>query len=519
MSPAVAVKPVTVQVVAADAGTRILIFDASFQPVGTGVGRLTLPLDGGIYKARFEAGDRLADVLFEVGDAPITVNGPALYFSSPIPLSNTSTNHEYQYYPSRDLASKPPLAAPGNGGQVFVFARDSRQEHNKPPPGAPQWQGLRIRNAKHESVFDIDPNGILAPESGFASVKLELDPGLYFLEQPDCAHPDMVLKLPFVVCEGWCTHVYIDSKNSCKPDSPTTPVHEVFRVFDLAGAAMVMLRVNASTQLDEDVARLSEIARQGLMHSQEAVSEQELEEMLDGKREFPMLGLYAAHVLLARPEKNWEKVARIAQHLQRWLGNGHPDVNVLLGLCARHGIALNAPPSSVWPPLLATSWDLAVANDIEPDNLEGRGDWQRQYRIGGSMWSCLYAPKRLAELSASRAVRTTSFRAPPVFKASDIVHAAGAVLAAIPHGTVMEAAAEALDWKHKLIVALQRPDPESPPFEQAVRRRVLDLLGDADEPVTFKDIRTHVASLAAQFRVPAEDAGDVLAFLLQRIRD
>jgi hypothetical protein len=519
MSPAVAVKVVTVQVVAADAGTRVLVFDASFQPVASGVGRLTLQLGEGIYKARFEAGDRMADVLFEVVDAPFTVPGPALYFSSPIPLNNTSTNHEYHYYPSRDLASKPPHASPGKGGQVFVFARDSRQEYNKPPPGPPQWQGLCVRDAKHVNVFDIDSNGITAPQNGFASAKVELNPGLYFLEQPDCAHPDMVLKLPFVVCEGWCTHIYVDSKNSCKPDSPTAPANDQQRVLDLAGAAMVMLRLNASTQLDEDVARLSEIARQGLMHSQEAVSAQELEEMLEGKREFPMLGLYAAHVLLARDEKNWDKVARIAQHLQRWLGNGHPDVNVLLALCARHGIPSNHAPSNVWPPLLATSWDLAIANDVEPDHVEGRGDWQRQYRIGGSMWSCLFAPKRLAELAAGRAVRKPSFRAPPVFKASDLVHAAGAVLAAIPHGTVMEEAAEALDWKHKLIVALQKPDPESSPFAQAVRRRVLDLLGDADEPVTFKDIRTHVASLAAQFRVPADEAGDVLGILLQRIRD
>ena len=512
-------QPVAVHFIAADLGTRILVFDASFRQVGTGVGWLQLQLGRGIYKARFEAGDRMDDELFEVGDTPITVKGKALSFSSPIPLNNTSTNHEYHYYPSRDLASKPPLATPGVGGQVYVFARDSRQQYNQPPPGPPQWQGLCVRDARHAVVFDIDPKGINAPQNGFASAKLELNPGLYFLEQPDCAHTDMVLKLPFVVCEGWCTHIYVDSKDACKPDSPSAPANDAQRVLDLAGAAMVMLRLDASTQLDEDVARLSEIARQGLMHSQEAVSAQELEEMLEGKREFPMLGLYAAHVLLARPEKNWDKVARIAQHLVRWLGNGHPDVNVLLGLCARHGIPVDQPKSAVWPPLLATSWDLAIANGIEPDNLEGRGDWQRQYRTGGSMWSCLYAPKRLAELAAGRAVRSTSFRGPPVLKARDLAQAAGAVLAAIPRALAEEKATEAIDWKHKLITALRTPNPEWPPFEQAVRRRVLDLLGDEDEPVTFNEIRTHVASLAAQFRVPAEEAGDVLGTLLQQMRD
>lgn len=527
MSPSVTLPPppnaseptVAVWIVAADSGSQIIIYDASFQPVGYGIGRLTLSLTRGIYKARFKAGDRMADELFEVDDMPITLNGPALTFSSPIPLTNTSTNHEYHYHPARDLASKPPLASVGNGGQVFVFARDSRQQFNAPPPGPPQWQGLCIRNAKHVSVFDIDPKGVIAPQNGFASAKIELNPGLYFLEQPDCAHLDMVLKLPFVVCEGWCTHVYVDSKDACKPDSPTTPVNDAQRVLDLAGAAMVMLRLNASTQLDDDVARLSEIARQGLMHSQEAVSTQDLEEMLDGKREFPMLGLYAAHVLLARPETDWGKVARIAQHLVRWLGSGHPDVDVLLALCAKHGVTTNQTISGLWPPLLAASWDLAMANNVEPGKLEGRGDWQHQYRIGGSMWSCLYAPRRLAEIAAGKTVRNTSFKVPSDLKAGDLVEAAGAVLAALPRSAGLESRAEAVDWKQKLLTALQRPNSEWPPFEQAVRRRVLDLLGDEHLHVTLKDIGKHVESLAAQFQVPAEEAGDVLGNLVQKIKN
>jgi hypothetical protein len=510
-----------VHIVAADSGSQIIVYDASFHPVGHGIGRLSLTLARGIYKARFKAGDRMADELFEVDDTPITVNGPALAFSSPIPLGNTSTNHEYHYYPSRDLASKPPLASVGNGGQVFVFARDSRQQYNAPPPGPPQWQGLRIRDAKHGSVFDIDANGVNARENGFASAKIELSPGLYYLEQPDCAHADMVLKLPFVVCEGWCTHVYVDSKDGCKAESPSAPAKDVQRVLDLAGAAMVMLRLNASPQLDEDVARLSEIARQGLMHSQEAVSAQDLEEMLEGKREYPMLGLYAAHVLLTRPEKNWDKVARIAQHLVRWLGSGHPDVDVLLELCAKHGVATNQAASGLWPPLLAASWDLAMANNLESGSRQGRGHWQRQYRIGGSMWSCLYTPKRLAEIAAEKAVRSAAPRAAPSFGPKGVLESAGAVIAAIPRsvGAVFEARKEAADWKQKLTTALQKPNPEWSPFEQAVRRRVLDLLGDEDDPVTLKDIGKQVTSLAAQFHLPDDEADEVLGNLVRRIRD
>jgi hypothetical protein len=281
------------------------------------------------------------------------------------------------------------------------------------------------------------------------------------------------------------------------------------RVIDLAGAAMVMLRLNASTMLDDGVARLSEIARQGLMHSQEAVSEEELEEMLEGKHEFPMLGLYAAHVLLARSERNWEKVAKIAQHLARWLSSAHPDVDVLLALCAKNGITTNVGPSfNLWPPLLASGWDLAIRNNIGPGTGESRSDWQRQYRVAGSMWSCLYAPKRLAELTAGRANRSIP-ESSPTARALPFPRTPRAK----PHAPV-----PASDWKKKLATSLLTPNPESPPFEQAVRRRVLDLLDDEFEQVTVGDIGKHVESLAAQFQVPNDEMGEVLGNLLRQIR-
>jgi len=523
MSPTATLTPpensetlVPVSIDTPDLGSHIEVFDGSFRPLASGVGSLTLMLPNGYYKARFKAGDRSADLLFEVEDTPVALQGPALKFSSPIPLTNTSNNHEFQYGPSRDLASKPPIAALGIGGGVFIFARDSKQQYQQPPAGPAQWQGLCISNSKHVHVFDVDSNSndSIVPSNGFASVKLDLDPGLYFLEQPDCVHPQMVLKLPFVVCEGWCTHIYVDSKDACQPGSPSMPANATQRVLDLGGAAMVMLRLGASPHLDEEVARLSEIARQGLMRSVEAVSARELDEMLEGRREFPMLGLYAAHVMLGRPEPDWIKVGRITQHLERWLGSRHPDVDVLLALCARHGLATRAPTLTLWPPLLAATWELAIANGIKPGDFDARGDWQRQYRVGGSMWSCLYAPKHLADLAAGRRARKPSLLGPGR-KSGEIVEAAKSILEAMPQ----LASDPSASWKRNLTTALKNPDPDRPPFEQAVRRRVLDLLDDEHENVSLGDIGRHVDSLAQQFQVPSEDVGEVIDKLAQKMRD
>jgi len=250
------------------------------------------------------------------------------------------------------------------------------------------------------------------------------------------------------------------------------------------------------------------------MRSQEGVSEQDLAEMLDGKREFPMLGLYAAHVLLSRPERNWQLVARIGENLARWLGSGHPDVDVLMQLCARNGVSSSYIASGLWPPLLAASWDLATSNNVESIGFEGRNDWQRQYRMGGSMWSCLYVPKRLGELVANRAVQSTSFNTTAISKAKDLFAAASAVLASDPQAS----SSIGSDWKQKLTAALLRPNPDWSPYEQAVRRRVLDLIEDEHEHVSLEDISRHVANLATQFPVPINEVGDVLGKLLRQIR-
>src|SRR5882762_1826117 len=89
--------PVSVVITAADGGTEIVVIDASFRKIATAIGRLELLLALGLYKARFKAGDRIADTLFEVAGSPVVVRGDILEFSSPIPLADTSTNHEYQY--------------------------------------------------------------------------------------------------------------------------------------------------------------------------------------------------------------------------------------------------------------------------------------------------------------------------------------------------------------------------------------------------------------------------------------
>ena len=493
--------PVTVS--AQDAGAQVIVVDASFQQLAIGVGRLELQLAPGIYKARFKGGDRIEDKLFEVRDQPVSVHGDALQFSSPIPLSNTSNNHEYHYYPSRDLAAAAPLASFGTGGEVFVFARDSRQELNRPPAGPPHWQGLSIHGADHGAMFDIGARGRSDVSAGYVSAKVSLAPGQYYLVQPDCTHPDMTTRLPFVVCDGWCTHVYVDSKDAYSPQSPSRS-SETWRILDLAGAAMVMLEIGGA-RLDDEVGRLSEIARQGLMRGQETVSEADLSAMIYGKQRFPMLGLYAANVLLSRAEINWNQVAMIATNLSNWLGSGHPDVEVLVEVCRLHGATVPSRSfSQLWPPVLASSWDRATQNGIEPPATDARGDWLRQYRVGGTIWSCLFAPARLAEIAASGATPSRSFLTRSLSK----VEGAAAAAQSIGERWLRE---KDVAWRDLLTDQLRHPDPDASPFAQAVRRRVLDLLSDQDEPLTLSNLDQQVESLARQFRVPVEQARDVLS--------
>jgi len=507
-------------VLSAERGTEIVVISATFRKVARGIGTLRVVLAPGIYKARFKAGDRSQDKLFEVpdgeADGELTIAGPHLAFSSPIPLATVSNTHEYQRYPAKALREGNATRFVGTGAQLLVFARDSAHAHGSSFPHEPPWQGLALHQVAHEPC-DIAPHGTEDLASGFLGAKVEAGAGVYFLSQPEWGRPGWRLELPIVLCEGWCTHVYLDAREVSVREEATP------RRLDLAGAAIVMTRIGAADPVDIDArGRLSEIARQSFLHGQDVISAEDLELMVAGKLDFPMFGIYAAHALVARADPDWQRVTRIAQHLDSLLVSGHPDLDVLLRAGRRAlGRAEESWTPRLWPPMLAASWDLAHKDGGL--RLDAATSALSQYRLYGSMWNGTLRPMSVAQAPASSPVSAPP-AAPSVFGWDAAVLAALEPFARGVVKTVVDVAAQAvrmplmptadtafdaaLSLWEALAPALKHLSSQLTPFQQVLRRRLLDMLSDRDDEQALD-----LGALAEQFHIPLSIAIEALVEL------
>jgi len=102
-----------------------------------------------------------------------------------------------------------------------------------------------------------------------------------------------------------------------------------------------------------EAVRLSELARHALEQGRNIISTPLMNKLLDEKFEDPMLGIIAAHLILARRRPNWELLHIITRNLTKLLGQ-HPDVQALLvAMKERSKVKISTVEC---PPLLRKSW-------------------------------------------------------------------------------------------------------------------------------------------------------------------
>jgi hypothetical protein len=502
-----AASKVTVTVIAAERGAHVIVVGSGFDKLAHGVGEVRIELAPGIYKARFKAGDRLADQLFEVIAEPLVVRGAPLLFSSPIPLARATNTHEYQHGPTQELLRGGAHVRVGDGAVLTLVARDSAHQLGR-REDRPPWAGLHVRALDGRDLLVLERDADARPVAGYAGVKASFDPGVYLVSLADRGADDIRFELPVAVCAGWCTQVFVDT-------------HPRARALDLGAAAIVMTRVDGELELDAEMLRLTELARQALTQGEAAVSDAELDTMLEGKLEYPMLGLYAAHTLLCRPEVDWRRIAVIAGHLDRWLVSGHPDVDVLLRACRKHGVggASRGRRRELFPPMLAASWELALADEDSPAHDSELIRTLGQYRLGGSLWSCLSRPTELPVWReyppAAKAFEKTSFalgRSVPILRprvGSVDDRASASEPIAVQANPAEEREARERGWfndaqsdldRHarELAARLRRPNPKHTPFQQALCRGLRDMCDENERDARAPDLQ----NLARQFRLP-----------------
>ena len=387
---------VTLRVDAGEQPVEIFVINHRFERVAKGTRLLEIELEPGIYKVRLKAASILQEQLvsLETGSAPVEIVVPQLEFSSPVPLQGTRTTHS-QHQKQAEEHSRQIHSTYGQGSELFVFVRDfaETQDAGAPDPAVGEVAaGLSLHDVTGKKLVDFAKTGARAVASGetpgWAACNVALAPGVYRLRLKTRAAG--VLEQIVVTAQNWQTQVFLTRRAYGRGEG--------FRA-NLAEAATLMAHRGAGFGANRDDARQAELARQGLADARAVISPADLRDILNGKFQNPMLGIYGAHLLLLQDKPDLALLQIVVSNLKRLIGV-HPDVQaleLLLTPNARHRKTLVFPT----PPMLRSSWKTVLQNSAAHPGLVPAGSLAA--RVAAQLWGngawLVYALK--APVSAS----------------------------------------------------------------------------------------------------------------------
>jgi putative ABC transport system ATP-binding protein len=340
-----------------DGSSGIAIVDAMLRPVANGFGQVHVGLPAGVYKARSRVGAESVEQLFVVEPTlePVTVQLAQVPFSSPVPLTNTRTSHEYQEQGVQSVVSGPTVQA-GSGAEFLLFVRDPGMQPNDPPPVnretyARTLRPFTLRRASDgETVVDLESQGTTNVDSGYAAIRAAVAPGAYVLTAQPAGDPprhQAIYAVPNHRTEVFisCNRVSLDGVPRLQPA--------------LDDLAISMPPVTSSFDPSDATLRKLEVARQALVRGRRVFEPDALKEFVWLGDQNPMLTLFAAHLIRLEPDAAVRERLypdALAQ-LGRVYGDIVPDLTTLKA-------AMRGPDSRVaaieTPPMLWQSWTLAV---------------------------------------------------------------------------------------------------------------------------------------------------------------
>lgn len=352
-----------------DPAAEIFVVDESFNLVDRGVNRLAVTLPFGIYKVRVRAGRRMSEDIHLLDAAPAAAAAaPELArFSSPAPLPDSASTHEYHIGALGDAAGRLDLK-PGTGGELLVMARQWRPDDSQPSGFAP-WAGIRLVDARGSTVADLAADGKRdAGRDPWATVSVGVDPGAYFLRID--GEDKREFEQSLIVSPGWRTELHA----LLAPRSEETRDHAQMRL------AILMHRQGSPAIAPGDL--MIDQARVALA-DERLILGGELDDLLLAKFDNPIAGIVGGHLLLVeqarRPSARISLLDPVVARLRDILGEAHPDVEALSLRCTNPKLRNRAPIAA--PPMFQASWQLLVeASDKRPDLIPG-ALWKRVHAL------------------------------------------------------------------------------------------------------------------------------------------
>ena len=359
--------PVTVA--ASDAAAEVFVVDSAFGVLARGIGRVSVTVPPGIYRAKAKVGELQNEVLFAIDDddtAGTTIRVEAPAFASPLPLMRTSTHADAHQDAAETMSrSNSPRLALGSGARLVLVFRDPAMAgaalSGEALAGYAQaWQGIALVDAAGAHRVLLTDAAALDARAGWLLVEAEVDPGAWVVSVPVPGRPDHCM--PLVASAGWATQLFVN----LGPGADGSP-----RRFRLDDAAIVLDRPGVPFAADRHDLRVLEVARQALAGGHNVVAGPVMDELLMGKFESPMMGLVAAHLLLLDARPKLDLVAQVVGNTGGLIGANHPDVLALRlrvdQLRGQPAAGLTALLESVrQPPMLRLSWAYLMAAVSSP---------------------------------------------------------------------------------------------------------------------------------------------------------
>jgi hypothetical protein len=364
---------------------EILLVDSSFQVIARGLSPLIGRAPPGFYAMKTKVGDEENESLFalEPGGAVLNKKLKAPEFESPIPLLETSTTHEYHRAAvDQFLQGFGSLDGPldlGRGATVVICVRDPSGanfaaelgvSNTKRAEYANSFTGFRILDAAGETLANLDEKAVHRLDAGFMGITVHLDPGMYSLGY---GRGDDWICLALPAVTGWTFQVYVNLISAGKSPFDLVP--------DLADIAVLFDRTSIGFDAGRQDLLVGETIRKGLLDGRNYVGPSDMHMLLSEKFANPILGLYAAHLMLLEPSPNFKLLRTVIHNTTLMLGEDFPDVFALRWAFEHRmeaeSIKLEMPkhsaqlPKLSGPPILTRSWDLLLqaAKDSQVNEL------------------------------------------------------------------------------------------------------------------------------------------------------
>jgi len=396
---------------------EILLVRGDFSIIKRGASPLRTRVATGLYSMKVKVGDEQSEILLAVngGEGTHRLHLPAPSFETPIPLEGTSNSHEFQQGRTWNALNAARQTADTAASQILVSLRDpspfmlgDEQTEGRIKQYGDVFARLSIRDQSGALLAEVDRNDPEVLHYGQAVMSVAAAPGGYFLTFR--SGQDQI-RLPLPAVKGWMFQAYVNLVSTSRNDM----------VPDLAGIAIFYDRVGQSANPMRHDLVATETVRKSLAYGKAFVPPETLTELYHGKFENPILGIYAAHYLLAQRSVS-STLKTVVANMSSLLGENFPDI-VALRLASDEALSkadrADMLRNITGTPLLAKSWEILVSQAVELTREEVLKSpalrWASSYSPQG-----IFAAWRIRDRAASRQAlidREISSAPSPKFKA------------------------------------------------------------------------------------------------------